>query len=258
MLRLAQRPCYAPRKQYLLASSILRPEQVTMPRRAGRGYPTAVLTVLDAKMTTIYVVYSRAARLHMRLPLSNKGDEKEAYLHAEAVVRELRPLLRGEASSLVVAARRKEYASQFVEHLRRHHRWIVEGSGIRTLTGSAETDASANELIRGAPLREALESAAEDEESSTLELLERYLTQGEAVYTIEEARDLLASNRLRHIIVTETLNEAERGNPRFQSLVGLARNAGVRVRIAREEGSLGARARQLGGMVGLGEPPASK
>ena len=213
----------------------------------------AVLIALDSRKTTIYRVYSEAAKLHERLPVADRRGEKEAYAHNEAVVNELRPLLREGVSSIVVSSQKTEYTNQFMDHLKKHHRWLIENSSIKTLVGSAETDASAHELIRGDLFKESLRSAVEDEEKSLLELLETHLTQGETVYTIREARDLFASHRLQYIIVTETFYEARRGNPQFQSLLQLAQNAGVKARITKDEGLLGARVRQLGGMVGLGK-----
>ena len=227
-----------------------------MPRRTSRrrGYPLAVLIALDAQRTTIYRVYSESAKLDKRLPVANRRERKEVYAHNEAVVDELRPLFREGFSSLVISSPPKtRYASQFMDHLRKHHRRITVESAvsIKTLVGSAETDASAYELIRGSLFRESLRSAVEEEEKSLLALLERYLTQGETVYTIREASDLLTSQRLQYIIFTSKFYEAERRNSQFQSLLQQAQNSGVKTRIVKEEGTLGARAMQLGGMVGL-------
>ena len=101
-----------------------------------RGYPVAVLVGLENDHAVLWHVFSHVAKQHLTLKLSGKRtNEKALYNFHESVVDALRPSLKEGIRSIVVAAPMKTtYAKDFLDHVQRHHTYLIQSKGANRAT----------------------------------------------------------------------------------------------------------------------------
>ena len=96
----------------------------------------------------LWQVFSNVVKLHLTLELGGKrSDKRVLYNFHESVVEALRPVLKEGVRSLVVAAPMKTtYAADFLDHVRKHHTYLIQSKGPNGAT-FAELVGSADNLI---------------------------------------------------------------------------------------------------------------
>lgn len=103
--------------------------------RYRRGYPLAVLVGLEERRAVLWRVFSEVVKLDGIVERGREAEKGELYDFLESIVNALRPIIKEGIKSIVIAApARTDYAKNFLDHIRKHHVWLVrEGPMLRPL-----------------------------------------------------------------------------------------------------------------------------
>jgi stalled ribosome rescue protein Dom34 len=245
--------------QHLEEITLLAPRQ-----NYRRGFAVAVLVGLKEDEAALWRVYSNVAKPEKTVRLGGfRGDPKAVYNFHEATVNALRPVLKEGVKSVILASPpRTNYAADFLQHVRNHHAWLVQGSSKTTfaqITGPANTAHEVTELTRTADFKGKIGEATEEETENLLELLERRLNaSGQellVVYSLEDAEDKIlgawtpGKAKPDYLLLTDAYLSASRQKNRLQKLMAVAANRSVKTRVVNSKTSAGKRLMQLGGIV---------
>ncbi|MGW8289364.1 MAG: hypothetical protein ACWGNP_03740, partial [Candidatus Bathyarchaeia archaeon] len=124
-------------------------------KRYRRGYPVAVLVGFETDHAVIWRVFSRVAKPSLKVELAGRRtDEKILYNFHESVIDVLKPVFREGVKTIVVAAPvRTSYATDFIEHVRKHHRYLIQSksqnrANFAEIVGSADSPTQVAELVK--------------------------------------------------------------------------------------------------------------
>ena len=94
--------------------------------RYRRGYPVAILVDFEDNYAVLWNIFSRVVKQSMKIKLEGKRtDEKALYNFHESVIEALKPVLNEGVKSIVVTSPTKTtYASNFLDHIQKHHRYL--------------------------------------------------------------------------------------------------------------------------------------
>ncbi len=221
-----------------------------MPRRGRRGYPTAMLIGLDDKAAHFWTIYSESVKPSKKI-IRGGEDEKSAYKFHEDVVQSIRDLLpEGFNGIIVTSEERTQHTSRLLDHITKHHRWLMDKVTIRQLTGKAGTTSEVIQLIKANKLQKTVQDATVEASGKLLNLLDRALKEDNVLYTVEELSAALNIDRKPiAVLITEEFDRRNRRNHRFQSLIQIARNLGATVTILKPNNPASTRLSQLGGFA---------
>jgi hypothetical protein len=151
-------------------------------RRYRRGYPVAVLVGFEEDHAVLWRIFSRVAKPSLKVELAGKRtDEKMLYNFHESVVDGLKPVLKEGVKSIVVAApARTTYATDFLEHVRKHHRYLIQSknanrANFAELVGSADSRIKVAELVKTKQFTEIITETTSDEADRIVNVLEKHL-----------------------------------------------------------------------------------
>jgi peptidoglycan hydrolase-like protein with peptidoglycan-binding domain len=103
----------------------------------------------------LWHVFSHVVKPHMTLRLGEKrSDERSLYSFHESVLEALRPTLNeGIRSIIVTAPSRTTYAQDFLDHVRRHHAYLIQAKSANRATfamlvGSADQPHKVAEMAK--------------------------------------------------------------------------------------------------------------
>ena len=226
-----------------------------MPEKQRRGYLVAILIGLGQKQTSIWRIYSEIAKLE-KILLVNRDDEKILYIQHEEVISLIRPTVKSGITSVIIASpSRSKFADAFLDHVRKRHRWLVEGKNSITIgevTGAADTAKSAYELVKGTNFKNVLSEITSQDLEQIQADLERGIKKDEILYTINEIHyQIRKEEKPSLILITDVFYEDHRRNQRLQSFLQLAQNNLIKTRIIRADSLAGSRIQQFGGLVAL-------
>ena len=233
-------------------------------RRYRRGYPLAVLVGLEARRAVLWRVFSEVVKLDGTV---ERGGE--LYDFHESIVNALRPAFKEGVRSIVIAAPPKtDYAGSYLDHVRKHHPWLVrEGPNAATfgeLIGSACQPHEVHELVRTKAFREMIGETRSRDADNIAAVLEKGLgseDSGMAVsYSLEQVEDLVYGRerydnlRPEHIVLTNKYLVDVKNRGRILRLLQISKNNGIKTTIVSAESSAGVRLSQLGGLVCFTNP----
>jgi stalled ribosome rescue protein Dom34 len=226
-----------------------------MPEKQRRGYPVAILIGLSQKQTSIWRMFSETAKLEKTLSI-NRDDEKILYVQYEEIVDFIRPIIKSGIESVIIASPpRSKFADMFLSHIKKRHRWLVEGKNSVTIgevTGAADTAKSACELVKGIDFKNVLSEITSQDSERIQSDLERDIESDDVLYTIDEIYNQIRKDEKPSLIlITDGFYEAHKRNRRLQSFLQLAQNSLIRTRIIRVDSPLGSRIQQFGGLIAL-------
>lgn len=195
----------------------------------------------------------------------NWNDQRAVYNFLEKTINALRPALKEGGRSIVLASSgRTDYARKFIDHVRLHHRWLVQGpnkAAFSQTTGSAGTLSEVAALAKTPVFHRLIEETTTQETKDLVELLEEYL--GDAgqnttvSYSLEEVEYLICGSRNlgrprpEYLLLTDKYLSDSREKSRVNRVMQIAVNKKVRTRIVDAATSAGIRLAQLGGIVCL-------
>ena len=97
-------------------------------RRYQRGYPMSVLIGFDEAKAVIWRIFSKIIKQYKTVEFAGK-DVKERYNFHESIVDTLRPILKEGIQNIVITSpANTSYTKQFLNHIRRHHLWLVQNN----------------------------------------------------------------------------------------------------------------------------------
>jgi len=236
----------------------------TRRRRYKRGYPLAVLIGLEERRAVLWRVFSEVVKLDGTV---ERGEE--LYDFNESIVNAVRPALKEGVRSIVLAApARTDYAEDFLDHIRRHHAWLIrEGPNAATfgeLIGSAGRSHEVHELVRTKAFREMIGETRSRDAENISAVLEKSLGSDESdtvvSYSLEQIEDLVYGRqehngfRAEHIVLTDKYLADRKNRGRVLRLLQISKNNGIKTTIVSAETSAGVRLSQLGGLVCFTKP----
>lgn len=239
---------------------------VNRKRRYRRGYPVALLMGFEDSYAILWRIFSRVVKLYTKVELTGKrADEKSLYNFHESVIGALKPVLKEGIKSIVVASPvRTTYAKEFLEHVRKHHKYLLQSKNLNhanfaELVGSANDKIKVAELVKSKEFKELIAETTSEEADQIVGSLEKHLygniNNSVVIYSLKEiedtifSRDKCKTSRTQYLLLTDKyLNESKQKN-RIHRLLQIAQNKKVKTRVVDAETSAGSRISQFGGIV---------
>ena len=226
-----------------------------MPEKQRRGYPVAILIGLSQKQTNVWKIYSETAKLEKTLDM-NRDDDKILYGRHEEIIDLIKPTVKSGITSIIIASpARSSFANEFLDHVRKRHKWLVEGKNsvtFGTIVGVADTIKNAFELVRGTDFKNVLSKTTSQDSDQIKSDLERGLKEDEILYTIDEIQNQIRKEEKPSLIlITDVFYEAHKRDRRLQSFLQLAQNNLIKMKIIMEDSPVGNRIQQFGGLIAL-------
>jgi stalled ribosome rescue protein Dom34 len=211
----------------------------------------ATLVGLGGEQASIWQIYSESVK---PFKLIQGGDEYGFY---ESLVDALRPIIRQGVRGILVAAPDEKDYEGFMNHIRKHHGWLLKG-GPNTVTFEhlpmPATDADqVRGLVKSPGFRERLSEVYEADIRKVMGILEKRLNDPGGIetllFTLEEVEGAVYGDEgdLEYVLVTETF--MSRHGQRVQRLLQVAINKGLKTKIVEDETPAGSRMTQFGGLV---------
>jgi stalled ribosome rescue protein Dom34 len=180
-------------------------------------------------------------------------------------VNALRPTLKEGVRSIIIASQaRTDYAQTFIDHVRGHHSWLIQGpnkAAFSEITGSAGTMSEVAALARTPVFQRKIEETTSEETDNLIDVLEKHLnTSNEnkiTLYSLEEAEDLILTKpkpgrpEPEYLMLTDKYLSNSHEKNRIHRLMQITSNRSVKTRIVDSESAAGKRLMQLGGLVCL-------
>jgi len=239
---------------------------VKLKKSYKRGYPVALLVGIEADRAAIWQVFSHVVKLHVALKLEGKRtDGNRLYSFHEAVADALRPMLMEGVKSIVVTAPPKTtYASDFLDHVQKHHSYLTQSKNpnsatFAALTGSADQPHNVAELVKTKRFRELIAETTSGEADHTINALEKCLSSVNSncivLFSLKEIEDRVydaeRSNGMRteYLMLTDKYLANSNEKNRINRLLQISKNKKVKTRVVNTETLAGKQISQLGGIV---------
>jgi stalled ribosome rescue protein Dom34 len=229
-----------------------------------RGYPVAVLVGIEQDHVALWQVFSQVAKQQQTILLTgDRKDSRALYNFHESIVNALRPTLKEGVRSIIVAsAPRTIYAQEFLNHIKAHHTWLLQGTNKATfsqITGSASTPPQVAALTKTAAFKQLIQENASEETENLLEILEKRLSKTDnlVLFSLQEAENLILFQQApgkpqpEYLLLTDDYLSGSRMKYRVNRLMQIAARNGVKTRVIDGESNAGKRLTQLGGIVCL-------
>ena len=228
-----------------------------------RGYPVALLIGLEEDHAVVWQVFSQVAKPSHTLKLSGKRtDDKALYDFHESVLKAFRSTLKEGVRSVVVTAPMKTtYATDFLDHIRRHHAYLLQSKGSNRVTfaklvGSADRPHDVVELVKTKEFQELIAATTSEEADQIATILDRNLSIDQPVlFALKEIEDAIYNQDRKdnlisaYLVLTDSYLAESSYRNRIHRLLQIAENRKVKTKIVNAETSAGKRITQLGGLV---------
>jgi len=239
---------------------------LTPGRTYRRGYPVAVLVGFEDDRAALWKVYSHVVKPERTVWLEETwNDQKAVYNFLEKIVNALRPTFNEGVRSIILASpARTDHAKKFVEHVRQHHTWLVQGpnkTAFSETVGTAGTLSEVAALVKTPGFRKLIDETTSQETEDLVSLLEKRLNSSDQstriLYSLKEAEDLILSSHkpgrpdAEYLLLTNKYLSDSREKNRLHRLMQIAANRKVKTRIVDAATPAGVRLTQLGGIVCL-------
>ncbi len=233
-----------------------------------RGYPVAILTVLEEDRAVLWKIFSNVVKPERTLWLDGTRDDPKAlYNFHESIVNALRPTLKEGVRSIILASSAgNNHTQRFIDHIRGHHAWLIQGPNkavFSEATGSAGTLSEVTVLTRTPTFHRLICETTSEETENLIELLEKRLNAPShdtvVLYSLEEVEDLILGPRKpnrpkpEYLMLTDKYLSDSSEKNRIHRLMQIATNKNVKTRIVDAESTAGLRLTQLGGLVCLAQ-----
>jgi len=214
-------------------------------------------------------VFSEVVKLDGTVEHGGEAETGKLYDFHESIVNALRPTLREGVRSIVVAApARTDYAMNFLNHIRKHHAWLLRG-GLNAATfgeliGSAGQLHEVHELVRTKAFRDVIRETTSRDAENIAAALEKSLDSDDSgtvvSYSLEEIEELVYSRQEQsslkpeHVVLTDKYLAGTKNRGRILRLLQISKNTGIKTTIVNAETGTGLRLSQLGGLVCFAKP----
>jgi stalled ribosome rescue protein Dom34 len=234
------------------------------PKNYKRGYPVAILIGIEQEHAALWQIFSQVAKHQQTIPVNGeRKDQKALYSFHETIINALRPVLKEGIKSIMVASPpRTSYAQEFLNHIKGHHAWLLQGTNkasFSQITGSASAPSQVSALTKTLTFKQLIEENATEETENLLEILEKRLnkTDNLVLFSLQEAENLILNFQApgkaqpEYLMLTDDYLAGSRQKNRVNRLMQIAAKKGVKTRVINAESNAGKRLTQLGGIVCL-------
>jgi stalled ribosome rescue protein Dom34 len=237
---------------------------VTPNKAYRRGYPVAVLVGIENDRAVLWKVFSHVVKPEKTVPMNGaRSDPKALYNFHESIINSMRPSIKEGVRSLIIAApARTNYKEKFLEHIRAHHTWLVQGPSkavFSEMTGLASTISDVTALTRTSEFRQLIDETTEEESEDLIGLLEKRLNVIShdmlVLYSFAEIENQILGQwkigkpKPEYLLMNDLYLLSSRQKYRLQKLMQIAANKKVKTRIVKADSPAGKRLAQLGGFV---------
>jgi len=240
-------------------------------KRNKRGYFVALLVGFDEQAIYFWKIFSQRFKHYRTLNLPRKWkncDEKQEYHYHEDIINILRPLIKeGVKSILLAQPRKKDYTQRFLEHINKHHQWLIRAKknnqvSFGQITGNATNFKQVRWLMEQEETEKVLKAIRTQEGDLLMAQLEKALNKSvekdKIFYGLPELEDMIYKggkkdtsvvNMIDYMLMTDTYlkNHAQKG--RVYRLKQIAENKGIITKIFSEESPAGFKIQQFGGII---------
>ena len=234
--------------------------------RYRRGYPVAVLVGFEENHAVLWRIFSRVAKQSSKVELNGRRtDDKAMYNFHEQIVDALKPVLSEGVKSVVVASPpRTTYATEFMEHIQKHHRYLIQSkspnrASFAELVGSADSRIQVAELVKTKEFIKLIAETTSEEADGIVNVLEKNLYRSGdgtvVLYSLKEIEDTIYDRNKKdpfmnaYLLLTDQYLAVSRSKSRIHRLLQIAQNKKVKTRIVNAETPAGNRISQFGGIV---------
>ena len=234
------------------------------PKAYRRGYPVAVLVGIESDHAALWLIFSQAAKHQENISLTGeRKDSKTLYSFQEAIINALRSTLKqGVKSVMVTSPQKTSYAQEFLNHVKTHHNWLLNGANKATftqITGSASAPSQVAALTKTENFKQLISETTTQETENLLEILGKRLNQADnlVLFSLQEAESLILGKQAEgkpkpeYLLLTDKYLAGSRQKNRVHRLMQITKNQGVKTRVIAADSSAGKRITQLGGIVCL-------
>ena len=225
-----------------------------------------------AQAIHVWRIFSESVRHYktLRLPRKwkNAGD-KDIYHFCEDLLDLLRPLMdeEGLKSILLATPQKEDWGDLFLEHVHKHHRWLVGSRGhnqasFGQVVGNAWSLKGARYLLEQERTHAELKRITSEEGYHLIKALEKTINADRAgelvLYGLEEVEEVVyeggkkddsVGERFDYLLLTDEFLENHPNKGRVYRLKQIAKNKGMITKVVREESPAGARVEQFGGII---------
>jgi stalled ribosome rescue protein Dom34 len=226
----------------------------------------AVLVGFEEDHAMLWQVFSRVVKPSVTLKLDGKrSDEKAVYNFYESVIDALKPTLKQGTRSIVVASPpRTTYATDFLEHTKKHHRYLVQSKSPNSahfaeLVGSANDRLKVAELVKTKQFKKIIEQTTSNEADRIVSRLEKHLyiegNNSLVLYSLKEIENAVYDKekgktlKTKYLLLTDRYLAESKQKSRVHRLLQIAQNKQVKTRVVNAETGAGNRISQFGGIV---------
>jgi stalled ribosome rescue protein Dom34 len=224
------------------------------------------LVGIEESHAVVWKVFSRMVKPDKTLTFDGaRNDSKALYNFHESIINALRPTLeKGVRSIILVSAAKTTYSVEFIEHVRQHHRWLIQGPNkvaFSEMKGSASKLSQVAKLTKNPMFRKIINLTAAEETNNLIEILEKHLTSQEkknrVLFSLEEVEPLFLNkhkpgeSKPEYLLLTDKYLSVSSKKNRLNRLMQIAANRKVKTRIVNVESPAGVRLSQLGGIICL-------
>jgi len=246
---------------------------IKVKRKRGykRGYPVALLVGFEDDRAVLWQVFSQVVKLYLTVTLAGKRTgERVLYNFHESVVGELRPVLKEGVRSIIVTAPTKTtYATDFLNHVQKHHAYLIQSktpnrATFAELVGSADQPHKVAELVKTKEFRNLIAETTSGEADNIVNTLEKHLnsvsSDSVVLFSLKEIEDMIYDrernndSRTAHLILTDKYLADNKDKNRIHRLLQISKNKKVKTRIVNAETPAGKRISQFGGIVFFSMP----
>ena len=237
-----------------------------------RGYPVALLMGFEDDHAVLWRIFSRVVKLSLRLELEGKrADEKVLYNFHESVVDALKPVLKEGVRTIVVTApARTSYAKDFLEHVRKHHRYLIQSkspnrANFAELVGSADDQIKVAELAKTKEFTDLIAETTSEEADQVVGSLDKHLYGNDSnsvvLYSLKEIENMVygqekcSESGTEYLLLTDKYLADSKQKNRIHRLLQIAKNKKVKTTIINSETPAGTRISQFGGIVFFSTTP---
>jgi stalled ribosome rescue protein Dom34 len=242
-----------------------------MPRRRKsrikRGHPIAVLIGLHEDVAVFWRIFSEIVKPDILIKRGRKRkyqDNKQLYRFHQNIVNKLRPIIKeGLRSILLVSPPKKEYSTEFMSHVKKHHKWLLkkgENTVVFTeIEGLAKTQEDVFDLVRKDYFKEAMKVTSNQEAMLILEDLYEIIGKSnensKILYTLEEIENEIdkkwKKNEVKpnYIILTDEYLVNPQKRRRAHRILQIAKNLGIRTKVVNVESVAGMKVKSFGGLI---------
>jgi len=231
-----------------------------------RGHSVALLVDFEADHAVLWQIFSHVVKLQLRLGFGvRRTDERVLYNFHESVIDALRPVLKEGVRSIVVTAPMKTtYAADFLNHVRKHHMYLIQSKGPNRVTfaelvGSADQPHKVTELVKTKEFRKLVAGTTSGEADYIVDILEKHLSSIDSnsviLFSLKEIEDMIYDRErgndfgTAYLMLTDKyLTDSEDKN-RIHRLLQISKNRKVKTRIVNAETPAGKRISQFGGVI---------